>query len=328
MRNYILDGRMSIEDAQQAAMGFLISQTSHIEPQVYRIRYPDIQYPSLIPVDTSANEWAKSVTFFSMDQVGQAEFFSAQAKDIPLVDVTREKFEVGIEMAAVGYRYNLEELGQAMMLPGTNLPADRAIAAKRAYEEFVDEVAIRGKAVKNWYGLINYPGITTSYVAADGNNNSMLWANKTADQILRDVNDALTGVYVDTLTIEMCDTLLIPIAMFSLLATRRIPDTAITILEFLQRYNSYTAQGGGALTIRAVRGLESAGADGGGRMIVYRRDPQILKMHIPMPHRFLPVWQTGPLVFDVPGIFRLGGLEIRRPGAVRYIDGISPEPYE
>jgi hypothetical protein len=53
----------------------------------------------------------------------------------------------------------------------------------------------------------------------------------------------------------------------------------------------------------------------------------VLKMHIPMPHRFLPVWQTGPMRFDVPGIFRLGGLEIRRPKAVRYVDGISDAPY-
>jgi hypothetical protein len=28
-------------------------------------------------------------------------------------------------------------------------------------------------------------------------------------------------------------------------------------------------------------------------------------------------------VFDVPGIFRIGGLEVRRPGAVRYMDGIT-----
>jgi hypothetical protein len=34
------------------------------------------------------------------------------------------------------------------------------------------------------------------------------------------------------------------------------------------------------------------------------------------------------LVFDVPGIFRLAGLEIRRPGAVRYVDGILEPAYE
>jgi hypothetical protein len=29
------------------------------------------------------------------------------------------------------------------------------------------------------------------------------------------------------------------------------------------------------------------------------------------------------MVFDIPGIFRLGPVEIRRPGAVRYVDGIT-----
>ena len=94
------------------------------------------------------------------------------------------------------------------------------------------------------------------------------------------------------------------------------------------KYNVLTAQTGQPLVIRAVRGLETAGAGGTGRMVAYRRDPEVLKMHIPMTHRFLPVWQTGPLIFDVPGIFRLGGLDIRRPMAVRYLDHIIDADYE
>jgi hypothetical protein len=45
-------------------------------------------------------------------------------------------------------------------------------------------------------------------------------------------------------------------------------------------------------------------------------------MHIPMPHQFLQAREAGPLIFDVPGIFRLGGIEIRRPSAFRYSNGI------
>jgi hypothetical protein len=81
-------------------------------------------------------------TSFSADWVGQADWFNAASSDIPLADFTRQKFEVGIEMAAIGYRYNLEELGQAMMLPNTNLTTERAGAARRAYEEFMHNVAM------------------------------------------------------------------------------------------------------------------------------------------------------------------------------------------
>ncbi len=48
----------------------------------------------------------------------------------------------------------------------------------------------------------------------------------------------------------------------------------------------------------------------------------MLKLWLPMPFRFFPAWQTGPWRFEVPGAFRLGGLDIRRPAACRYLDGI------
>ena len=314
-------------DAQQA-LGFLVSQTAYIEPQVVATVYPDIQYPNLIPVDTSANEWAKSVTYYSSDKMGAAGWFHHYAKDIHVADINRTKNEIGIEMADIGYRYTLEELGQAMMVPGTNLTTDRASAARRAYEEMVDNVALRGDDEKNFKGILDYPGISTAIAAASGNGNSTEWDDKDADQILADVNAAITGMWADTLQIEMADTILLPVLPMARLAVLRIPNTSQTALQFLMLNNIYTHQTNQPLTIRAVRGLETVGTGGRGRMIAYRRDPSVLKMHIPMTHRFLPVWQTGPLVFDVPGIFRLAGLEIRRPGAVRYVDGISSAPYE
>jgi hypothetical protein len=315
-----------LRDAQ-GALGFAISQTAYIEPQVYAIQYPDIQYQFLIPVDTSANEWAKSVTYYSTDKTGRAGWFHSYAKDIHVADIERAKNEIGIEMADIGYRWTIEEIGQAMMIPGMNLSADRAAAALRAYEEFVDDAALRGKAEKSFNGLINYPGITTVTAAADPAAGSVVkWTGgtqpKTADAILADVNSALTGIYTASLQIEMADTILLPIACLTLIGTLRIPNTAISVLDYLTTKNVYTLTTGKPLTIRALRGLDVAGAGPSGRMIAYRRDPSILKMHIPMPHRFLPVFQNGPMVFDVPGIFRIGGLEIRRPGSVRYVDGI------
>ena len=318
-------------DAQQQALAFLIRQSTHIEAQVAEIRYPDIQYPSLIPVDTSANEWAKSITYFSVDKVGAAQWFHHQATSMPLADITREKFEQTVEMAAIGYRYTLEELGFAMQIPGTNLAADRANAARRAYEEFVDGIALNGDSTKGLEGLTNNSAVSIVNVTDDGAQNgqtdSPAFADKTADQILRDINDNLAGLYTDSKTVEMADTVLLPPSEVALLATKRVPDTQMTVMEFITKANVYTAMTGQQLTIRAVRGLETAGEGGTGRMILYRRDPQVLKMHIPMTHRFLPVWQTGPMIYDVPGIFRLGGLEIRRPGAVRYVDRISDASY-
>jgi len=311
------------QDAQQVAMSFLIRQASLIEPTVYAIRYQDIQYPNLIPVDTSAPEWIQSVTYFSMDSVGRAEWFSGLAQDVPKVELTREKFETGVSMAAIGYGYTLEELGTAQLL-GMNLTSDKAASARRVAEEKIDVVAFAGDAAKGFTGLVNAASVTATTAPADGTSSATTFASKTPDQILRDINGQLTGIFTGTLGVEMADTLLLPYSVLLDLSTRRIDAVnQTTILEWVQRNNIYTLTTGQPLTIRGLFGyLETAGASSTKRMVAYRRTPEVLKMHIPMPFRFLPVWQTGPMRFDVPGIFRLGGVDIRRPKSVRYLDGI------
>lgn len=310
-------------DAQQLAMSFLIRQAALIEPTVYAMRYQDIQYPSLVPVDTSAPEWIQSVTYFSMDGVGQAQWFSGLAQDIPKVELTREKFETGVSMAGIGYGYTLEELGTAQLL-GMNLTADKASLARRLAEEKIDQVAFAGDSTKGFTGLVNASGPTATTAPADGTGSATTFASKTPDQVLRDINGQLTGIFTGTLGAEIADTLLLPYSVLLDLSTRRIDAVnQTTILEWVERNNIYTRTTGQPLTIRGMFGfLDTAGASSTKRMVAYRRSPEVLKFHMPMPFRFLPAWQTGPIKFDVPGIFRLGGVDIRRPKAVRYLDGI------
>ena len=134
----------------------------------------------------------------------------------------------------------------------------------------------------------------------------------------------MTGIFTGTLGGEIADTLLLPYSVLLDLSTRRIDAVnQTTILEWIERNNIYTRTTGQPLTIRGVFGyLDTAGASSTKRMVAYRRSPEVLKMHMPMPFRFLQPWQTGPIKFDVPGIFRLGGVDIRRPKSVRYLDGI------
>lgn len=306
----------------QAAMGFVVSQTTHIEQNVYQIQYPDIQYPALIPVDTTAHPFAKSVTFYSQDKFGAADWINGNADDIPLAGTEMSKFETPVYTAGIGYSWGWEEIGQAMML-GRNLNGDDAAAARRAYEEMVDRVALYGDDEKGFAGgLFNYPTVVVT-AAVNGN---WLDSATTPAQIMQDINSGLTNVRVATNTVALADTLLLPYTRWDHIASTQLSSGSdLTILEFVKRNNIYTAQTGRPLTIRGERGLDDAGVSTSppeARMVAYRRAPEVLKMHIPMPHRFLPVYQDGPLRWVVPGVFRLGGLDIRLPKEVSYIDGI------
>jgi hypothetical protein len=234
------------------------------------------------------------------------------------------KFEQGIEMAAIGYYWTLEETGQEAMISGPtiNRVMERAKAARRASEEMIDRIAFFGDTTKGWTGLTNDPNVTITGAPADGTGSSALWSTKTANQMARDIGLILSGVYTNSLTTEIADTLLLPPDRFTALAQSLVTNTAVTGLNLVQTGNAYTALTGNPLTIRTVRGLETAGAGGVARAIAYRRAPEILKLHLPMPFNFRSPMQVTALRFDVPGIFRTGGVEVRRPKSMQYLDGI------
>lgn len=307
-------------DAQQA-LSFAVQQSAVINPRLYAKRYPDYDFGRLVYVNTEIPEWAGSYQTFLMDSVGKADWYSGYAKDIPLADTNLSSVTKNFDLAAVGYQWNLEELGKAQFM---NIPLDtrRAAAARQAYVQFMWNLTIFGATEKNLPGLANFPGVTTTTFPADGTGASTLWANKTPAQIVRDINLLLTGIFTTTLETEMADTLLLPFeAMVYLAQTPYSTTTMDTILSFVQKTNVYTLQTGRPLTIRSVRGLENAGTSTLGRVIAYKNDRDYVELLLPIPHRFLDVYQDGPLNYVVPGIFRTGGIDVYNVSAIRYGDG-------
>lgn len=318
----------SFNDAQQAQLGFVVNQAYSINAQVYQMKFPDLDFARLVYVDTSAPEWTPGIITFMSSNFGQADWYSGAAKDVPKADVTMDRSDVRVHMAAVGYGYNSEEVGQAQLL-GINLPTLKPEAARRAYTEFMWNLTLTGNSTKNLLGLANQSGVTTGTAPADGTGSVTTWfdtngnATKTPAQIVRDINNVLTGIFTGSLTVEMADTILLPYSVISWLAATPMSSTnSETILSFILRTNIYTQMTGQQLTVRGVLGLDTAGASSTRRMVAYRNAQDVVKLHLPMPHRFLPVYQDGPLNFQVPGIFRTGGVEVLRTGAFRYLDGI------
>jgi len=244
---------------------------------------------------------------------------------MPRADVNVAQHNHTIQMAAIGYGYNLEEISFAKLGgPVASLDQERMFAARRAYEQFMYGLVVAGDATKNMGGLINYAGVTATTAPADGSGSATTFASKTGDQIARDINNVLSGMHEGSFGIELANTIALPIQQFNLLATKRMGTAGdeITVFDWLMKYNVYTAQTGQPLKIRMLRGLDGAGGSGTDRMLAYVNERDVVKLHLPMAHKFMPVYQTAAMLFEVPGIFRTGGVEIRRPNAVRYLDGI------
>jgi len=293
-------------DAQQA-LGFVMQQRTHIESEVVKRPMPAIKYPRLIPVDTSAHAFAPSVTFFTQDAVGKAKFINTKGDDIPLVNIGLTKFEQSINDGGVGYGFSLSEIGSAQQM-GMNLGSEGAMTAREAYEQLVEEVAFVGNAQLGVEGLYNTTGITSQAAAKT-------FATSTPQEILAEINGTLTGILTDTKGLDLADTIVLPMETYSYIATTQIsPESSMTVLEFIQKSNVYTAQTGRPLTIEMDIRLS-------GKMVAYKRSPEALKMHMPMPLTFIPPQAFG-LEIRTYGMFRFAPINIRRPKSMRYKTGI------
>jgi len=311
------------EDAQ-AALPFVIAQGRNIETRVYQRRYPAFNYAAHVPVVTEGQPWAIGTTFFTVDTAGEAKFLSGAGTDMPFNQVTRDQASHDFAMIGSGWEWNLEEINQAALY-GVNLNDTKAMSAADKVERLLNDIAMRGSTEKNWTGLLNSTIVARADAAASGTGSSTFWANKTVDQILADINGVLSSVRTNTGEVEWADTLRMPPDAFRDLATRRMGagDGFMTLLEFIRRNNIYTAETGQPLDIQPLREARNASQDGGGRLVAYRKDPEVVRFHLPMPRRVLAPRQKSIMGFETGLIARTGGTEIRLPGAFAYLDEIT-----
>ncbi|MCS4063711.1 DUF2184 domain-containing protein [Pseudomonas sp. DCB_CB] len=311
------------EDAQ-AALPFVLAQGRNIETRVYQRRYPAFNYAAHVPVVTEGQPWAIGTTFFTVDTAGEAKFLSGAGTDMPFNQVTRDQASHDFAMIGSGWEWNLEEINQAALY-GVNLNDTKAMSAADKVERLLNDIAMRGSTEKNWTGLLNSTIVARTDAAATGTGSSTFWASKTVDQILADINGVLSSVRTNTGEVEWADTLRMPPDAFRDLATRRMGagDGFMTVLEFIRRNNIYTAETGQALDIQPLREARNASQDGGGRLVAYRKDPEVVRFHLPMPRRVLAPRQKSIMGFETGIIARTGGTEIRLPGAFAYLDEIT-----
>lgn len=300
--------RVDLDDAQQVN-AFLAPQLMRVEQGVYMIRYPAIDYADFVPVDTQGTVWTAGSLYYSGDIAGKPEWFDVAADDMPYADMARTQFLQENHMAAIGYKWNRGDLerGQQLMI---NVIADKADAASKTAERFIHKTAMLGDGIKFDEGFVNDSAMTVIPPSSE------ITAGSSADNDIATINAGLQRVETDTLETYRADTVALPTSIYNILATKRLSGTNVSVLEYL-RANSVV----GATTIKRTRHLETAGSDGGPRMLFYANVPEVHRFHLPGGgHQFFPAWQKGPFSWEVPGIMAIGGYELRVPKAKVAVD--------
>lgn len=329
---------MKINDAQ--ALNFVRQQARVVSPRAFNTEYDIVDYNQLVPVNTDYPEWASGADFQIGDLAGAAKWQSGWAEDVPKADVSLISVGVDFAMYAVGYGWNVEELGKAMHA-GFPLTARKAIAARQAADIFCAETALYGGGHPGWTGLINKAGVTPAVAPTTGTGSASNWVDangvglKTPEQIVTELNSVLQGPPSSSgvLTSLLGNTVLVPPMVMNYITNTPYGVTSpnMTIYQYFLANNVYTQRTGQPAVVRELPALATAAIDtvaGQGRIVGYRNSSDSIEFPMPMPYRFLDVHQHGPLQYQIPGIGRVGQLTVIRDGALRYLDGVSPAPAE
>ena len=309
----------TFDAAAQAQLGFLIGQLTYVEQEVLRQPYPEIKYPSILTVDTSAPDYTESIAFKVLDYKGEPAPIGDVSHDFPLAEIAAKVGGVDVVQAGLGYKYTQIEVGKAMEMANAvgfggaiNYLAEKPIAVRTLTEQWLDRVAMTGDA--RWPslatgGLLKYPGVpvTSSGTLLGGANKTIAailaaGGETAANEILTLLNKAILQVYsVQTNSIFRPTHILLPLTEYGLLVTFRIPNTAETLISYLER----------VLQIKI------------NRMMVYTKNAQFAKFHLPMPLTLnAPIPAHGGLVFEAAGVVRTAGTELRVPASHLYVDNI------
>lgn len=314
MRAIVSTGVLN-NDAEDSESVFFAQQLEYIKSKTYDEKLANLNAAKLFPVSTEADAGAESISYESYGMVGIAKLIASYADDLPRADVKGTKVTVDIFSAGTSYGYSTQDIRAAKM-KGLPLNARRALSARRANDTLINKIAFKGDKDGKIVGILDNPNITTAVVKADGTSNSTKWADKTPAQILRDLNDAVSGIVDLTNGVEIPDTVVLPIKQYNYIANTIVPDTSgESILTNFKKNNQYIKN--------VVSAVEMKGAGSGGEDVglIYRKDIDAVSLEIPMAFtQYAP--QARNLEFVIPCESRTAGVIVYYPLSMSKMVGI------
>ncbi|NJR73247.1 MAG: DUF2184 domain-containing protein [Scytonema sp. CRU_2_7] len=309
-------------DANESA--FFARELESIKSKTYDIKYPNLKATMLIPVSLDAGSGAETITYQQFNQAGIMKIIANYADDLPRSDVFGKEFTSKVKSLGGSYGYNVQEIRAAKMA-GRSLTDRKATSVRKANDQAVNRIGWFGDASSDLLGFLNQPNVPAAVVPAGVTTSNVKWDGatpKNPEEILQDMNDAVTRIIEITLGAEVPNTMLLPVAQYQKISTTRLAaGTDTTIKEFFMKNNPSISKIEWVNELKDVSPAPSGGASPTDVMIVYDRSPEVLSLEIPQPFEQFPA-QERNLEFVVPAHSRIGGVIVYYPLAIDISEGI------
>lgn len=320
---------MAMDAAGIASGGaFLISE---LEKRDTMIREPltSVTYPRDVPIDVGGG-WvdyvsAMSVAYGMTNGAQNSPVHAGGANNVPVVQANLDKGLFKAHTFAAALRVMFVDMAKSNFI-GRSLDQLLSQGVRLAYDKHMDANVYVGMEEYGTTGLVNDPDAVETTAASNGATTpSTKWADKTPQQILDDINKALTAAWAAAEYDEsgVPNHVLLPYEQYTYLLNTKVTDLATeTILDFVMKNNIATKNGRGFF-IGGVRWLKGAGTGGSDRMAVYNNDRRFVKLDELVPlSRVMTSPNAAEVCYDTAYMANISQVQLFYPQTVYYVDGI------
>lgn len=299
----------------------LTKQLEYLRARTADVKRPDFKARLLVPVTSEVDPGAETWAYAQWDRAGMAKIVANYADDIPKVATFAKKFTQPIETLTLGYSWSWLDL-QRTARAGVPLRSRMSQAVRDGFEQRIEVIAAIGIKETGVTGLLNNANVPVISAAPPVNGSLTAWdgGHKTPPEILSDLTALEDAVINNTKGVHTANTLVLPLTKYRFLvktpystaAGARPTDTILSV--FIQ--NSPTIK-----DVEWWSFADTASSGSGPRAMVYRRDPNIVHLEIPLEQQELPP-QAKNLSLEINSVGRIGGVAFEYPLAAAYMDGI------
>ena len=222
--------QMRFDSAEDASI-FFARELDYIKSKSYDKIYPEFTALNNFPITHEVPEGAETMTYYSYEKTGMAAIISNYATALPRADVKGSPTTAYVKSIGDSYGYSIQEM-RASRMAGKSLDTRKAEAARYAIDRKTNEIAFAGDKEHKLMGMLSSDNNIPLYTLATVETKTS-WKDKSAAEILADINGMFAYQSRITQDVERADTLALPPAVFIDISTRQIPNTGYTVKRFL-----------------------------------------------------------------------------------------------
>ncbi len=226
-------------DSAEEASVFFARELDYVKAKSYDVEYPELTALSLFPQSSEADPGAETITYYTYDRNGLAKIIDNYSTDLPRADVSGKPSYAVVKSIGSSYGYSAQEM-RASRLAGKSLDSRKAESCRYQIDVLTNKIAWMGDEASGLMGVLSKGQNIPEYAITKGaTSQKTKWTEKTADEIMDDINGMAKQVAKVTKNVERPDTLCVPADVYMDISTRRIPDTNTTVMKFILDHAPY-----------------------------------------------------------------------------------------